>query len=50
VYFLKASSVPTIIIETHHALDPVEVARWDELKTADAFALAVAQGLLDAAK
>jgi N-acetylmuramoyl-L-alanine amidase len=50
VYFLKASTIPTIIIETHHALDPVEVARWDELKTADAFALAVAQALLDAAK
>jgi N-acetylmuramoyl-L-alanine amidase len=49
VYFLHASTIPTIIIETHHALDPLEVARWDELKTVDAFALAVAQALLDAA-
>jgi N-acetylmuramoyl-L-alanine amidase len=47
VYVLHASTIPTVIIETHHALDPVEVARWDELKTADAFALAVAQALLD---
>ncbi len=47
VYFLRASTVPTVIIETHHALDPVEVARWDELKTADAFALSVAHALLE---
>lgn len=47
VFFLKASRVPTIIIETHHARDPAEVAQWAELRTVDTFAQAVAQGLLD---
>lgn len=48
VYFLRASSIPTVIIETHHALDPREVQRWEELATVDAFALAVANALVDA--
>jgi N-acetylmuramoyl-L-alanine amidase len=46
VYFLRASAIPTVIIETHHALDPAEVARWEELTTLDALALALAQALL----
>jgi N-acetylmuramoyl-L-alanine amidase len=47
VYFLRATEVPTVIIETHHALDPEEVARWAEPSTHEAFARAVAAGLLD---
>jgi N-acetylmuramoyl-L-alanine amidase len=45
VYFLRASKIPTVIIETHHALDPREVARWDEPKTIEALAAAVARSL-----
>ncbi len=47
VYFLRASRIPTVIIETHHALDVREVARWDELATLDAFAVAVGAAVLD---
>ncbi len=51
VYFLRASSkVPTVIVETHQALAPAEVQRWDETATVDAFALAVANALVDAAR
>lgn len=48
VYFLRVSSIPTVIIETHHALDPEEVLRWDEARTLDDFSLAVAAAVLDA--
>lgn len=47
VYFLRASKIPTVIIETHHALDPDEVARWDEAKTLEVFSSAVAAAILD---
>ena len=47
VFFLYGSSIPTIIVETHHARDPSEVARWGELRTVDAFALAMAAALLE---
>ncbi len=47
VYFLRASAIPTVIIETHHALDVLEVARWEELATVDAFAFAVGAAVLD---
>jgi N-acetylmuramoyl-L-alanine amidase len=36
------------LIETHHALDLEEVARWREERTLEAFAAAVAWGLVDA--
>jgi N-acetylmuramoyl-L-alanine amidase len=48
VYFMRKATVPAVIIETHHALDSAEVARWDEAGTLDAFAAAVAAGVLDA--
>jgi N-acetylmuramoyl-L-alanine amidase len=48
VYFLRAmTSAPVVIIETHHALDPLEVARWHDADTHDAFAAAVATAALD---
>jgi N-acetylmuramoyl-L-alanine amidase len=40
--------MPSVIIETHHALDLEEVARWREERTLEAFAAAVTQGLVDA--
>jgi len=48
VYVLRKPRMPSAIIETHHALDPREVAQWDEPATQQAFALAVAQALVDA--
>jgi N-acetylmuramoyl-L-alanine amidase len=47
IWFLRKLDVPTIIIETHHALDYEEVARWREMRTRNVFAFAVARGLLD---
>ena len=40
-------NVPTVIIETHHALDYEEVERWREMRTRNVFANAVTKGLLD---
>ncbi len=48
VYLLRQQSIPTVIVETHHALDLAENARWQEPRTFDAFAAAVAAGLVDA--
>jgi N-acetylmuramoyl-L-alanine amidase len=47
IWFLRRLSVPTVIIETHHALDVDEVARWGEVRTRHVFAAAVAKGLVD---
>jgi len=44
---LRRPGVPSILIETHNALDPNEVARWDEAPTQDAFFRAVTKGLVD---
>ncbi len=48
IFFLRRPAIPSVIIETHHALDFEEVARWQEPGTLDAFAQAVAAGLVDA--
>ena len=45
---LRRPEVPSIIIETHHARDPREVARWKEPRTYEAFAAAVGVGVLNA--
>lgn len=47
IWFLRKLEVPTVIIETHHALDYEEVERWGEMRTRNVFAYAVAKGLLD---
>ncbi|MCB9684019.1 MAG: N-acetylmuramoyl-L-alanine amidase [Alphaproteobacteria bacterium] len=39
--------IPAVIVETHHALDPAEVARWSEPETEAAFADAVAGALIE---
>lgn len=44
---LRRPEVPSILIETHNALDPNEVDRWDEPRTKDAFFRAVTKGLVD---
>jgi N-acetylmuramoyl-L-alanine amidase len=49
VFFLRAATIPTVIVETHHALYPAEAECWQELATLDAFALSVAAALRDVA-
>jgi N-acetylmuramoyl-L-alanine amidase len=48
IFVLRRPTMPSVIIETHHALDFEEAARWREERTLEAFAAAVAQGLVDA--
>ncbi|MFP2962960.1 N-acetylmuramoyl-L-alanine amidase [Myxococcus sp. 1LA] len=48
IFVLRKPRMPSVIIETHHALDFEEAARWRETRTLEAFAAAVAQGLVDA--
>lgn len=48
VWMLKKPAVPSVIVETHHALDVLEWARWQEPATVDAFGAAVAAALLTA--
>ncbi len=44
---LRKPRVPSVIVETHHALDFEEAARWGEEKTVAAFASALGAALLD---
>lgn len=44
---LRRPTVPSVIIETHHAWDAQEVARWHEPETLEAFALAVGAAVID---
>jgi N-acetylmuramoyl-L-alanine amidase len=46
IFFLHAPPMPSIIIETHHAWDPLEEARFQERATRDAFSRAVLAGLI----
>ncbi len=48
IMMLRRPRIPSVIIETHHALDFEEAARWKEPRTLEAFSAAVAQGLVDA--
>ncbi|HZF55311.1 MAG TPA: N-acetylmuramoyl-L-alanine amidase [Polyangiaceae bacterium] len=47
IFILRRPSMPSILIETHHALDPREAARWREEATFDAFAAATIAALAD---
>ncbi|MFT7519587.1 MAG: N-acetylmuramoyl-L-alanine amidase [Kiritimatiellia bacterium] len=47
IYMLRRPKVPTILVETHHLLDPDEVARWDEERTVSVFAHAVHGAIID---
>ncbi|MCC6554298.1 MAG: N-acetylmuramoyl-L-alanine amidase [Polyangiaceae bacterium] len=48
IFVLRRPPMPSVLIETHHALDPREAERWTEPRTLDAFAAAVGAALLDA--
>ncbi len=48
IFVLRMPPMPSVIIETHHALDLEEEKRWREERTLQAFAAAVARGLVDA--
>lgn len=47
IMMLRRSTVPTVIIETHQATDRLEVERWDEPATLDAFAAVLRATLID---
>ncbi len=49
IRMLRGVDVPLVIVETHQAVDPMEVARWDEPATLDAFAAALHAAVVDAA-
>jgi len=48
IFVLRRTSIPSVIVETHNALDPREAARWDESFTRRAFALSLARALVAA--
>lgn len=47
IRMLRRPLVPSIIVETHQALDPDEVARWDDSHTVDVFTLALRAALVE---
>ena len=47
VWFLRKPALPGVIVETHHSWHREEHARWQEARTRDAFAAAVAAALVD---
>ena len=49
IWVLRRPRVPSVIIETHHARDAQEVARWKEPETLEAFGSAVAAAVADLA-
>lgn len=48
IFVLRAPTMPSVIVETHNARHPDEVARWREPTTIDAVASALAAALRDA--
>jgi N-acetylmuramoyl-L-alanine amidase len=48
IFVLWRPPMPSVIVETHHALDPREVRLWAEMSTHEAFAAALAAALSDA--
>ncbi len=47
IFVLRKPTMPSILIETHHALDPRELCRWEEAETWDAFAAVLAYALIE---
>lgn len=47
IFVLRRPTMPSVLVETHHALDPREVTRWDDPFTLDVFAAALGAALLD---
>jgi N-acetylmuramoyl-L-alanine amidase len=48
IFVLWKPTMPSIIVETHHALDPREVRLWQATATHEAFASVLATSLIDA--
>lgn len=46
IRMLRRPVVPSVIVETHQALDPDEVARWKEPRTLEAFSAALHRALV----
>lgn len=46
LFMLRTPKVPSVIVETHNAMDGREVVRWEEDDTHDVFGRAVISGLL----
>lgn len=49
IRFLRRPKIPSVIVETHQAWDPIEAARWEEPATREAFARALTLALADVA-
>jgi N-acetylmuramoyl-L-alanine amidase len=47
IFVLRRPTMTSVLVETHHALDPREVARWDDPHTHDVFASVIAAALVD---
>jgi N-acetylmuramoyl-L-alanine amidase len=47
IFVLRRAAMPSILVETHNALDPREAARREDPGTVDAFAAAVLAALGD---
>jgi len=45
ILVLRRPAMPSILVETHHALDPDEARRWQETRTHDALAQALVTAL-----
>lgn len=48
IFVLWKPTMPSIIVETHHALDPREVHLWGQASTHEVFASVIAASLVDA--
>ncbi|MEZ4238809.1 MAG: N-acetylmuramoyl-L-alanine amidase [Myxococcota bacterium] len=48
IAMLRRPAMPSVIVETHQALDPADVARWDQPETLLAFGAALRAGVIDA--
>jgi N-acetylmuramoyl-L-alanine amidase len=47
IFVLRRAAMPSILVETHNALDPREASRWGGDEAVDAFAAAVAAALAE---
>ncbi|MDI1436757.1 N-acetylmuramoyl-L-alanine amidase [Polyangium sorediatum] len=47
IFVLRRPKMPSVLVETHHALDPRDARRWDEPATLVVFASAVGAALVD---
>jgi len=47
IMFLRRPAMPSVIVETHNALDARAAARWQEAQTVSVFSAALAAGLID---